>query len=296
MLWHLYAKHLPRAARWPLHVWFTLVGLSVLTTYQHHFIDIPTGALLGAFCLWLWPESAKSPLTTSAPTADRRRQVLAARYVTGAAAFAVLAVWIGGSALWLWWPAVSLALVAANYAVLGVEGFQKDGDGRMSLAARLLLAPYLAAAFVNSRLWTRREPAPAAIADDVWLGRIPRRSEAGRFAAVVDLCAELPRGGAHGRWTCIPMLDLVTPDPENLRDAAAAIERERSAGPLLVCCALGYSRSAASVATWLVTSNRQPTVGDAIERIRKARPRIVIDEALRDAIATAAAPAAESAA
>ena len=80
---------------------------------------------------------------------------------------------MGGAGLWLLWPAVSLLLVAANYAVFGPEGFQKDGNGRMSLAARLLLAPYLAAAFVNSRSWTRHEPAPVAIADGVWLGRIP---------------------------------------------------------------------------------------------------------------------------
>ena len=86
ILWDLYARHLPRAARALLHVWFAIVGVSVLTTYQHHFIDIPTGALLGAVCLWLWPEQAKSPLTTSAPATDRRRLVLAARYLTGAAA------------------------------------------------------------------------------------------------------------------------------------------------------------------------------------------------------------------
>ena len=296
ILWHLYAKHLPRGARWLLHLWFTLVGVSVLTTYQHHFIDIPTGALLGAFCLWLWPERAKSPLATFAIATDRRRLVLAGRYFAGAAATAALAVWIGGGTLWLLWLAVSLLLVAANYAMLGADGFQKDADGRMSLAARLLLAPYLAAAFVNSRAWTRREPGPVAVADNVWLGRIPRAHEAARFAAVVDLCAELPGGGTAARWTGIPMLDLVTPHPAELRDAAAGIEHARSHGPVLVCCALGYSRSAAAVATWLLASHGQPTVSDAIERIRLVRPRIVIDDALREAIVAAADPAAEPAA
>ena len=62
----------------------------------------------------------------------------------------------------------------------------------MSLAARLLLAPYLAGAFVNSRSWTRHEPKPVAIGDGVWLGRIPLAREAAGFATVVDLCAELP--------------------------------------------------------------------------------------------------------
>jgi protein-tyrosine phosphatase len=72
-----------------------------------------------------------------------------------------------------------------------------------------------------------------------------------------------------------------------LRAAAASIERGRSAGPVLVCCALGYSRSAATVATWLITSNPTNTVSEAIDKIRRARPRIVIDAALCAAIATA---------
>jgi hypothetical protein len=288
ILWQLYANHLPRVARGPLHLWLALVGASVLTTYQHHFVDIPTGALLGVLCMWVWPERGKSPLATMALATDRRRLALATRYLIGGSLIAALAVWIGGAALWLWWPAGSLVLVAANYAVFGPEGFQKDGGGRMSLAARVLLAPYLAAAFVNSRSWTRHEPKPVAIADGVWLGRIPLAREAARFPTVVDLCAELPGAATARTWTCIPMLDLVPPQPSQLRDAVSCIERGRSAGPVLVCCALGYSRSAATVATWLLATDPTKTPSEAIEKIRQARPRVVIDSALCDAIATAA--------
>ncbi len=48
ILWDRFARHVPVWARWVLHGWFALIGLSVLTTYQHHFIDIPTGMLLGS--------------------------------------------------------------------------------------------------------------------------------------------------------------------------------------------------------------------------------------------------------
>ena len=287
ILWFLYERHVPRVARWPLRLWLSLVGVSVLTTYQHHFVDIPTGALLGLFCLWLWPDRERSPLEGAAFTRDSRRLALAGRYVLGAISVVALALWIGGAGLWLMWLAVSLLLVASNYAVFGPAGFQKDADGHMSLAARLLLAPYLAGAFVNSRLWTRREPRAVEIGDGVWLGRIPSAGETDRFATVVDLCAELPGVEAAGHWTCIPMLDLVVPPPTTLRQAAAVIERRRPAGPILVCCALGYSRSVATVATWLVTSHAARSMSDAVETIRRARPRIVVDSALSAAIAAA---------
>lgn len=288
ILWRLYTKHVPRLAQWPLHIWFALVGVSVLTTYQHHFFDIPTGALLGFFCLWLWPERGDSPLARVALATERQRVLLATRYLSGGAAITGLAVWIGGAALWLLWPAVSLLLVAANYAILGPEGFQKYADGRMSLAARVLLAPYLAGAFLNSRSWTRRDPKPVAVGDGVWLGRIPMAHEPEEFSTVVDLCAELPGAPSAGRWICVPMLDLVPPSEVQLRSAAAGIELGRAAGPVLVCCALGYSRSAATVATWLLTSNTVTTVSEAIDTVRRARPRIVIDMALRERITAAA--------
>jgi protein-tyrosine phosphatase len=292
ILWALYAKHVPRWALPPLHLWFALIGASVLTTYQHHFIDVPTGALLGFACLWLWPDSGESPLANAELTHDRKRRSLAIRYAAGAAILAVTAALLGGWALLLFWPAVSLALVAANYLAFGQGGFQKRPDGRMSLAARALLAPYLVGAFVNSRLWTWREPEPEEVADGVWIGRIPscRDLTDGRFVTVVDLCAELPRGGSCSRYYALPMLDLIAPTPKALAAAADLIERARTAGPVLVCCALGYSRSAAAVATWGLRSGRCGSVNAAIARLRSVRRHVVLDAAARAAILAAARP------
>ncbi|MDH5823123.1 phosphatase PAP2/dual specificity phosphatase family protein [Luteimonas sp. RD2P54] len=292
VLWTRYSKVLRGAWRWLLHGWFALVCASVLTTFQHHFIDIPTGLAAGWLCVWLWPERTTAPWRGARLAADPARWRLAGLYTAAAVACGVTASLAGGAWLWLWWPALSLGLVAGNYAWFGASGFQKRGDGRLSTAARWLYAPYLAAAWINSRAWTRRRPAPVEVADGVWLGRLPGWSDRER-CAVVDVCAELSLpGGTRPGDRRVPMLDLVAPPPDALREAAVAIEDARRHGQVLVCCALGYSRSALAVAAWLLATGRAPDADGAIGRLRAARPEVVLREAHRHALLAAQTPPA----
>jgi membrane-associated phospholipid phosphatase len=65
ILFDLYSRTLPR---WTLPVTIVcalLVGASVLTTYQHHFIDVPTGVLLGLLSVWMWPPEGGNRLTSA---------------------------------------------------------------------------------------------------------------------------------------------------------------------------------------------------------------------------------------
>ncbi len=284
ILWVMYQRHTQGFWRWLVHGWFALIGISVLTTYQHHFIDLPTGALAGWICVWLWPVEHPSPLLNARLTGDPKRWRLGVRYGLGALALAIIALAMGGAWLWILWPAFSLALVMANYVMLGAAGFQKRADGRLTPAARWLYAPYLAAAWVNSRLWTRKHPQPDLIVDNVWLGRMPAAREQQPFQAIVDLCAELPIHPQGRAYECIPVLDLVAPTPDECLQAAQSIERLRTNGPLLVCCALGYSRSATAVAAWLLHTGRAATVEAALTIIRTARTDVVLHPAHREAL------------
>lgn len=286
VLWVCYQRHLQGFWRWLMHGWFALIGVSVLTTYQHHFVDVPTGALAGWLCVWLWPLDRPSPLRSARLTRDPARLRLALRYGLGAALFFGLAFFYGGAWLWLIWPAVAVLMVALNYLAFGASGFQKREDGRLSPAVRWLLAPYLAAAWINSRVWTRKHPQPDQVADDVWLGRIPTSAELRdtSFNAVLDLCAELSMDSSVIAYRTLPVLDLSAPTAEQCLTAAQTIEHLRQHGPVLVCCALGYSRSATAVAAWLLHSGRADSVDAAIARIRHARPGVVLHPAHRQAL------------
>lgn len=274
----------PWRAVW--HVWCVLIAASVLTTYQHHFIDIPTGALLGFVALWLFPAQGPLPLSGFAFTHDPKRRRLAGYYAAGSLALLAAAT-IGAfaSATWLvlLWPCLALVIVAIGYAGAGEKVFQKAADGRVSLASRWLLFPYRIGTRINAWAWTRNLPPQGEVADNVWLGRFPSPREAARFATVIDLAAELERP-AHtsARWRAFPMLDLVQSPTGLIAEAAGAVENARTNGPVLVCCALGFQRSAAVVAQWLVATGRAGDFAAAEIRLQQAGRRIVLHVAPAD--------------
>lgn len=51
VLWVRFAAYLAGWLRVALHAWFALIMVSVLTTYQHHVIDVPAGLAVGG--LWI---------------------------------------------------------------------------------------------------------------------------------------------------------------------------------------------------------------------------------------------------
>ena len=233
--------------------WFLLTGISTMTTYQHHFIDLPTGLWAGVLVVALIPE-------TSRPECSRPR--LAAFYTVGSAIFTVMAFrfawWI------LLWPAFSLSLVAAAYWTGNVETLGKRGG-----SPPFWMWPYTLFAWTNSRLWNSKT---SEVANGVWVGRADTKG----FRTVVDLTGELPlQADRH-----VPMLDLAMPSCDQISAAVAAISSLSGQRPTLVCCALGYSRSAAAVAAWLVASGHSDSVEQAVAAVRKARPKVVLSPAM----------------
>jgi protein-tyrosine phosphatase len=277
ILFAFYARTLPPRILMAFGAWSLLVVGSVMTTYQHHFIDVPTGLLLGLICVWLWPWEGVNRLAHWRTVTEPQQRTLAVRYGIAAATLTTIAAVLNGGFLWLLWPALSFGAVSAAYAGLGIQLFAKNADGRIDWAARLLLAPYLLAAWLNSRLWTRDEPRTVEIADGIWLGRFPSARDCEGMSAIVDLTCEFSRPAVSQRWISIPMLDLVAPDRASLRSAAEAIESARSHGQVLVCCALGYGRSVAALAVWLVRTKRAKDLPAALQDLRRRRPRLALN-------------------
>ena len=309
--------------RLPIFLWQSLIALSVLTTYHHHFIDMPTGALLGWLVLWAIPQHGVSPfrrpfdtqgrLKTSeasfceaktnavsfartseasfreakTPPETRSREIkITILYLAGAVLSALPSLF-GGAWLWMLWVSVSLSVVAFAYLTGNAAVFQKQADGRLSAAATILLLPYLAGVRLNMAYWLNGKAKTERVRDDVLIGSVSAISDG--LPAVLDVCAEYPRPRYRGAYRTLPLLDMVAPSENDLVQAASLLEAlRRQHGKVLTCCALGYGRSAAVVLTWLLVYGGCRDLAQATAELKQVRPQMVLPPETAKAVEAAA--------
>ena len=111
LLWSIYIRHTSGGTRAFVHIWFGLIFLSPLLTWQHHVVDVATGALLGQVCIFAFPQNCECGPTKSA-SANIKVGIL---YAAGSISVFVVALALGGWWFLLLWPCISLGAVAVAY-------------------------------------------------------------------------------------------------------------------------------------------------------------------------------------
>jgi len=147
VLWVAYGRYLHGWARWLMRGWFSLTMLSTLTTYRHHFFDLPTGLWVGLFCVAMFPDGVAA--NGRAQRKGALNLWLAAWYSLGAMICAGAAYYLGGAGWWILWGAGALAIVAIQH-LTGRPALLKE-SGRFAAEVVVLLAPYLGALWLWSR-------------------------------------------------------------------------------------------------------------------------------------------------
>ena len=275
ILAEFYARHTRGWLRHASHVWFVLIGLSAVLTYQHHVMDVVAGFALGAYCLYFIHDPEPRP-----PVIANARVGMS--YGIGVMLFALLVV-----VLWPWgalllWPMIALGITAAAYFGLGPGVFRKQ-DGRLPWTTWWALGPCLLGQQL-SRLYYRREcRAWDELTPRIWIGSVPTSREAAAavrlgVTAVLDLTAEFsePAPFRHVTYRNIPILDLTSPRRDQLEEMVTFMEGESRSGIVYVHCKIGYSRTAAAAAAYLLRTGTARSVSEAIDLLRKARPTIIV--------------------
>jgi hypothetical protein len=233
------------------------------------------GLAVGSYCIFFIRE----------PRARVRASVnrsVALYYAVGTVSMIGLMIWFWPWGILLSWPALALGITSAAYLGLGAPVFWKT-NGKLHWSAGLVLAPCLLGQQLSLRYYRRQCQAWNQVTPRVWIGRVLSQHEATALAAigvtaVLDLTAEFSAPAVFRTlvYRSIPVLDLTVPTLEELLEMASFIEEESSRGIVYVHCKIGYSRTAAAVAAYLLRVGQADTVRQAFELIRKARPSIVI--------------------
>ncbi len=278
-----YARHTRGIVRALAHVWFALIALSTVFTWQHHLVDIAGGVVLAGFAFYLFRESdARLPVVANVR--------VGCYYAVGAVTVLALT-----PVLWPWgafplWPAAGLGMVAGAYFGLGPGIFRKT-DGCLPLCTRLVLAPVLIGQYLSLAYYRRQCHAWDEVAPGVLVGRTLTEAEAAvavtqGVTAVLDLTAEFAEAAPLRalKYRNLPILDLTSPTQNQLHAAATFIAEEAAKGTVYVHCKIGYSRSAAVAGAYLLASHEAATVEEAVARLRKVRPSIVIRPEVMEAL------------
>jgi membrane-associated phospholipid phosphatase len=274
IVWVAYAGHLRGWLRTVVKVWFVLIGISTLLLWQHHFLDVVGGFLMGWFIKVIIPAT---PRRVEPSTPAHRKMAL--RIGALAVVFSVIALG-GGGWLWFGWPAVACGIVALAYIRRDARLLGKE-NGNLSPAAEWCLLPWIliARAVQHPHLGglSAREIAPGLL-----LGRRHTQREAAALVsqgplAVLDLTAEGNAPHAfreRATYRNVPLLDLVPPPEAAVREAVEFIRTHHKSHTVLVHCQLGLFRSATVLAAWLVDAGIVADHAAAVDMIRKQDPRV----------------------
>ncbi|MEQ4925129.1 phosphatase PAP2/dual specificity phosphatase family protein [Proteus hauseri] len=281
IIWLRFRAHTPQSWRWVLNLWSLLIAVSVLTTWQHHFIDIITGFAVGLLVCYLLPIKTRWQWRY---TGSKRSLRIAKNYALSATLFYLLAFVLQGFFCFFLWPAITLTFVTLGYLGAGASIFQKTPQGDISLSAQIILLPYRFFAWCTYRYYLKRCQTPSQVTDNILLGGRPLYHL--NAHAVFDLTCEWPRNKFSQKqyYLAQPQIDLLPLSPNDINNAMQAMEKLNQQGTVYIHCKLGYSRSATVVVAWLVYSGKAQDLAEALQQVYAARPQVILNPETREAL------------
>ena len=275
VLWASMHKHLKSVwLKFFVAFWLWLIALSTLFVYQHHFIDLPTGAVLGLLAVYVLREDKRFLLTTGFTTPRSLKMGL---YYLLASAICMVLAFNVEILTWLFlWLFLVLFCVSLIY-VFGLNSLLAGKDAKPSWWQWLLFSPYFLGNYLSWQYYKRKIPLMQVLQDNVYLGRYPsvkeyKELEVQGISMALNLAMEQQIQKKGLPQIRLPYLDQTIQSPELLHKGVLYIEKYKTKG-VYVHCALGLSRSVLLASAWLLFQGY--SIEEAQSEIAKIRPNYV---------------------
>jgi membrane-associated phospholipid phosphatase len=266
IIWQIYLPQFKQVGKLLWNVWCFLIGISVLTTFQHHFIDIPAGFLVGVVICFIFPLVKEHQWKWNQVKITR----LARYYLIPAIILLICGMYAPfWPALVLLWIGFSMLVIGLGYMNFGPIVFQKHDNGTFSFAAKTIHLPYRSISKVVRYFFFSSYKEPQKITDNLYLGAYAM-DHLTPCDAIFDVCSEYERANYKMEYYVnYPLIDLEVPSIGELRLGVekldALLQNNRV---VFIHCALGMSRSAILVMGWMLYSKKVRSVEAAIQYFR----------------------------
>lgn len=270
-----------------LMIWLIFLGISTLTTYQHHSIDIITGSILAHLSFVIFPYRKNDFLY-------RNFQVANIYFLSGwilILAALLLNEFLGKPWLFLLWPALMNLSIGLQYQRNNIY-FLKDQNGNIPWFKKVLYAPYLLIYWVFWKFF-RKNKIPVEILPGLYISSRPDAEDLKNFGnidslKVYDLSAEMEEISMikeQLNYHSVSFLDIGSFETDTTKKLVADITENYKIlpenGKILIHCTMGFTRS--SVIGILVMKNiLSLPLDEAINTMKAINKDMVIHSYLQD--------------
>ncbi|MBU0631758.1 dual specificity protein phosphatase family protein [bacterium] len=254
VLWTSMRKYLTNPlVKYSVAVWFWLIALSTLFVYQHHFVDLPTGALVGVLALYVIKEDQQISFITQFMTPRSLKMGL---YYLIAASISMILAFVYPSLSWMFlWLFISFFGVGIVYA-FGLNTLLAGKNSDANVVQWIVFLPYFLGNYFSWHYYKRKLSLITQVGEGVYFGRFPTTREyesikEKNIAYVINLATEQQIQKSSMQQSRLAFLDQTIQSPQALHEGVMLIEAYKTEG-VFVHCALGLSRSVLLISAWLL--------------------------------------------
>ncbi|MEJ2489331.1 MAG: hypothetical protein P8Y50_06015 [Sulfurovaceae bacterium] len=228
--------------------WIVLIGLSTLFVYQHHFIDLPIGALVGIACIALVPYKKYTKITEKFMTPRHLKMAL---YYIGAATLFVIIAFMLSNLFSL--PFIYLFFSMFVLSIVYAFGFESIlSDQRFFI----LFLPYFIGNHISWLYYKKHLPLISKFENNLFFGRYPTKDEYHllknnyNIDFFINLASDMKFNKYYKPDITFDLLDMTIQNPQKLDEIYRFMKANKDK-KIFIHCKFGLSRTIISLIYYL---------------------------------------------
>lgn len=256
-------------------IWFILIGISTLVVYQHHFIDLPTGIIMGLFIVYLIPSNKENKWNNSFTTPRSIKMGLIYLIVS------VISVIIAFNIEEILFKCLFTYLFLSYFLLSSIYSFGwifllTNKNNKSNVFQLVIFFPYFIVSYLTWYYYKNKLSLYSKVNDNFYIGRQPSKEELKELkelgvTKVINLASDQQYHLKLKNTINFSCLDMTIQSTKKLNLILEEInESLKNNEKVFLHCTLGMSRTIIVLSSYLIKNNvKLKDLEKRIDEIRK---------------------------